>query len=109
MSSHALLNTCVSPETAFSANSRLVQTRSLSSFIAALVITLTLALVSSIACVGALLTFTNSFGVLVVYACLVLCLNLINLTLMVRTFVSVCTSTLLKSSFVNAREHASKS
>jgi len=109
MSSQALSNTLVSPETAFSAKKRSVQTKSPSSFTTALVITLTLALVLSIACVGNPLTFTSSFGVFAVYACSVLCLDLIDLTLAVRTSACVCTSTLLKSSFVKAREHASKS
>jgi len=106
---HVLSNTYVSLETAFSASNKSVRTGSLSLFIAALVITLTLVLVSSIAYVDTLLTFTSSFSVLVVYTCLVLCLDLINLILMVRTFVFVYTSMLLKSSFVNIREHASKS
>jgi hypothetical protein len=99
----------VSLETAFSAKRRSVQTRSLSLFATALVITLTLALVLSIAYVGNLSTFTSSFGVFAAYACLVLCLDLIDLTLTIRTFACVCTGTLLKSSFVKAREHASKS
>jgi hypothetical protein len=71
--------------------------------------TLTLALVLSITYIGNLLTFTSSFSVFVAYACLVLCLDLIDLTLAVRTFAYVCTSTLLKSSFVKAGEHASRS
>ena len=99
----------MSPETAFSASSRSVRTGSLSSSIAALVMTLTSVLVSSIAYVGALSTFTSSFGVLAAYACLVLCLDLIDLMLTVGTFASVYTGMLLKSSFVNAREHTSKS
>jgi hypothetical protein len=70
---------------------------------------LTLALVLSIACVGDPLTFTSNFGVFAAYAYLVLCLDLIDPTLVVRTSAYVCTSTLLKSSFVKAREHASKS
>ena len=106
---HALSNTYVSPKTAFSASNKFVQTRSLSLSTAAFVITLTLVLVFSIAYVGTPSTFTSSFGVLVAYAYLVLCLDLINLILTVRTFASVCTSMLLKSSFVNTREHASKS
>jgi hypothetical protein len=105
----ALSNTLVSLETAFSAKKRSVQTRSPSLSIIALVITLTLVLVLSIAYVGNLLTFTSSFGVFIAYACLVLCLDLIDLTLVVRTFACVCTGTLLKSSFVKAREHVSKS
>jgi hypothetical protein len=109
MSLHALLNTRVSPETAFSASNKSVRTRSLSLSIAVLVMTLTLALVSSIACVSALLTFTSSFGVLVAYTYLVLCLDLIDLILAVRIFAFVCISILLKSSFVNTREHASRS
>ena len=109
MSSQALSNTLVSLETAFSAKKRSVQTRSLSLFATALVITLTLALVLSIACVSNLLTFTSSFGVFAVYAYLVLCFNLIDLMLIVRTFACVYTGMLLKSSFVKAREHASKS
>jgi hypothetical protein len=108
-SSQALLNTLVSLETAFSAKKRSVQTRSLSLFTTALVITLTLALVLSIAYISNLLTFTSSFGVFVVYTCLVLCLNLIDLMLTVRTFACVYISTLLKSSFVKAKEHVSKS
>jgi len=68
MSLQALLNTLVSLKTAFSAKKRSVQTRSLSLFVTALVITLTLALVLSIACVSNLLTFTSNFGVFVVYA-----------------------------------------
>jgi len=99
----------VSLETAFSAKKRSVQTRSPSLFATALVITLTLALVLSIACVSNLLTFTSSFGVFAVYAYLVLCFNLIDLMLTVRTFACVCTGTLLKSSFVKAREYANKS
>ena len=63
----------------------------------------------SIAYVSNLLTFTSSLSVFVTYTCLVLCFDLINLMLIVRTFASVCTSTLLKSSFVNVREHASRS
>jgi hypothetical protein len=78
-------------------------------FIAALVIILTLALVSSIAYVSDLLTFTSSFSVFVVYTCFVLSFNLINFMLVVRTFAFVCTSTVLKSSFANVKEHASKS
>jgi hypothetical protein len=109
MSSQALLNTLVSLETAFSAKRRSVQTRSPSLFVAALVITLTLALVLSIAYVSNPSTFTSSFGVFAAYTYLVLCLDLIDLTLTVRTFAYVCTGTLLKSSFVKAREHASKS
>jgi hypothetical protein len=105
----ALLNTLVSLETAFSAKKRSVQTRSLSLFATALVIMLTLALVLSITYVSNLLTFTSSFGVFVVYTCLVLCLDLIDFTLTVKTFACVCTGTLLKSSFVKAREHVSKS
>jgi len=104
----ALSNTLVSLETAFSTKKRSVQTRSPSLFVTALVITLTLALVLSIAYVGNPSTFTSSFGVFVVYAYLVLCLDLIDLMLAVRTFAYVCTSMLLKSSFVKAREHASK-
>jgi hypothetical protein len=77
-------------------------------FATALVITLTLALVLSIAYVSNLLTFTSSFGVFVVYTYLVLCLNLIDLMLTVRTFACVCTGMLLKSSFVKAKEHVSK-
>jgi hypothetical protein len=106
---YALLNTYVSPKTAFSASNKSVQTRSLSLFIAVFVIILTLVLVSSIACVSTLLTFTSSFGVFIVYTYLVFCLDLINLILAVRTFVSVYISVLLKSSFVNTREHVSKS
>jgi len=109
MSSQALSNTLVSLETAFSAKRRSVRTGSPSSFVAALVITLTLALVLSIACVGDPSTFTSSFGVFAAYTYLVLCLDLIDLTLVVRTFACVCTGTLLKSSFVKAREHASRS
>ena len=108
-SSQALSNTLVSPKTAFNAKNRFVQTRSLSSFTTALLITFTLALVSNIACVSNLLTFTSSFGVFVVYACLVLCLNLINLMLVVRTSTFAYISIVLKSSFVKAREYASKS
>ena len=108
-SSQALSNTLVSPKTAFNTKNRFVQTRSLSSFTAALLITFTLALVSNIACVSDPLTFTSSFGVFAAYAYLVLCLNLINLMLVVRTFAFACTSIVLKSSFVKAREHASKS
>jgi hypothetical protein len=78
-------------------------------FATALVITLTLALVFSITYVSDLLTFTNSFSVFVAYACFVLSFNLINLILAVRTFASVCTGTVLKSSFANVREHASRS
>jgi hypothetical protein len=75
----------------------------------ALVITLTLVLVSSSACVSALLIFTSSFSVFVAYVCLVLCLNLINLMLIVKTFAFVYTSMLLKSSFVKVKEHAKRS
>ena len=107
--SQALSNTLVFLKIAFNAKSKSIQTRSLSLFTTALLITLTLALVLSIACVSNLLTFTSSFSVFVVYTCLVLCLNLINPTLVVKTFACVCTSTLLKSSFVKAREHTSKS
>jgi hypothetical protein len=71
--------------------------------------TLTLALVLSIAYVGNPLTFTNNFSVFAAYACLVLRFDLINLTLAVKTFACVCTSTLLKSSFVKAKEYANKS
>jgi hypothetical protein len=99
----------VSLKTAFSAKKRFVQTRSPSLSATALVITLTLALVLSIAYISNLLTFTSSFGVFVVYAYLVLCLDLINLMLIVRTFACVCIGTLLKSSFVKARKHVSKS
>jgi len=99
----------VSLETAFSAKKKSVQTRSPSLFVIALVITLTLALVLSITYVGNLLTFTSSFGVFGVYAYLVLCLDLIDLMFIVRTFAYVCISTFLKSSFVKAREHANKS
>jgi hypothetical protein len=70
--------------------------------------TLTLALVSSIASVGALLTFTSSFGVFAVYACLVLCFDLTNLTLAVRTSAFAYTGIVLKSNFAKVREHASK-
>jgi hypothetical protein len=108
-SSQALSNTQVSLETAFNAKSKSIQTRSPSSSATALVMTLTLALVFSIACVGALLTFTSSFSVFAAYALLVLCLDLIDSTLVVRTFAFVCTSTPLKSSFVKAKEHASRS
>jgi hypothetical protein len=96
-------------ETAFSTKKRFVQTRSLSLFAIALVIMLTLALVLSITCVSNLLTFTSSFSVFIVYAYLVLCLDLINLMLTVRTSACVCTSTLLKSSFVKAKEYINKS
>jgi len=109
MSLQALLNTLVSLEIAFSAKRRFVQTRSPSLFATALVITLTLALVLSITYIGNLLTFTSSFSVFVVYTYLVLCLNLINLMLVVRTFAYVCISTFLKSSFVKVKEHVSKS
>jgi hypothetical protein len=78
-------------------------------FTTVLVITLTLTLVFSIAYVSTLLTFTSSFSVFAVYALLVLCFNLINLILIVKTFVFICTSILLKSSFVKAREHVNKS
>jgi hypothetical protein len=78
-------------------------------FVIALVITLTLALVFSIIYVSALLTFTSSFSIFAAYVCLVLCLNLINLTLIVRTFAFAYTSMLLKSSFVKVKEHAKKS
>jgi hypothetical protein len=78
-------------------------------FATALVITLTLALVFSIACVSTLLTFTSSFSVFAAYVCLVLCFNLINPMLMVKTFAFAYTSTLLKSSFVKVREHAKRS
>jgi hypothetical protein len=78
-------------------------------FAVALVITLTLALVFSIAYISNLLTFTSSFSVFVAYACFVLSFDLINLMLVVRTFASVYTGTVLKSSFANVREHASKS
>jgi hypothetical protein len=108
-SSHALSNTQVSLETAFKAKSRSVQTRSPSLSATALVITLTLALVSSIACVDALLTFTSSFGVFAAYACLVLCFDLTDPTLAVRTSASACTGTVLKSSFAKVKEHASRS
>ena len=108
-SSQALSNTLVSPKTAFNTKNRSVQTRSPSSFAAALSITFTLALVFNIACVGDLLTFTSSFNIFVAYACLVLCLNLIDPMLVVRTSASACTSIVLKSSFVKAREHVSKS
>ena len=108
-SSQALLNTLVSSKIAFNTKNRFVQTRSLSLFTATLLITFTLALVSNIACVSDLLTFTSSFGVFVVYAYLVLCLNLINLMLIVRTSAFAYTSIVLKSSFVKAREHASRS
>ena len=108
-SSQALLNTLVSPKTAFNTKNRFVQTRSPSSFTATLLITFTLALVFNIACVSNLLTFTSSFGVFVAYACLVLCLNLINLMLVIRTSAFACTGIVLKSSFVKVREHASKS
>jgi hypothetical protein len=108
MSLHTLLNTYVSLKTTFSANNKFIQTRSLSLFIAVFVITLTLALVFSIVYVSILLTFTSSFSVFVVYTYLVLCLNLTNLILTVKTLAFVCISTLLKSSFVNIREHTSK-
>ena len=108
-SSQTLLNTLVFPETAFNTKNRFVQTRSPSSFAAALSITFTLALVSNIACVGDPLTFTSSFGVFVAYAYLVLCLDLINPMLVVRTSAFAYTSIVLKSSFVKAREHASRS
>jgi hypothetical protein len=55
-----------------------------------------------------LLTFTNSFSVFVAYTCFVLCFNLINLMLAVKTSASVYTSTVLKSSFTNIKEHTSK-
>ena len=105
----ALLNTLVSLKIAFNTKNRFVQTRSPSSFAIAFLIIFTLALVSNIACVSDLLTFTSSFGVFVAYACLVLCLNLINLMLVVRTSAFAYTSIVLKSSFVKAREHASRS
>ena len=108
-SSQALSNTLVSPKTAFNAKNKSVQTRSPSSFATTFSITFTLALVFNIACVSDLLTFTSSFSVFVAYTCLVLCLDLINLMLVVRTSASVCISIVLKSSFVKAREHASKS
>ena len=108
-SSQALSNTLVSPKTAFNAKNRFVQTRSPSLFTTALLIIFTLALVSNITCVSNLLTFTSSFGVFVAYACLVLCFDLINLMLIVRTSAFAYTSIVLKSSFVKAREHASKS
>ena len=108
-SSQALSNTLVSPKIAFNAKNRFVQTRSLSSFTAALLITFTLALVFNITCISNLLTFTSSFGVFAAYACLVLCLDLINLMLVVKTFAFAYTSIVLKSSFVKVREHANKS
>jgi len=110
MSLHVLSNTYVSPETAFSANNKSVRTRSLSLFVAALVMTLTLVLVSSIACVDVLSTFANSFSVLVAYALSVLCWRILTkLTLAIRTFASALTRTLLKNNFVKVREHASRS
>ena len=108
-SSQALSNTLVSPETAFNTKNKFVQTKSLSLFTATLLITFTLALVSNIACVSNPLTFTSSFGVFAAYTCLVLCLNLIDPMLVVRTFAFAYTGTVLKSSFVKAREHASRS
>jgi hypothetical protein len=109
-SSQALSNTQVSLETAFKAKSRSIQTRSLSSFAAALVITLTLALVFSIAYVGAPSTFTSSFSVFAAYVCSVLGWRaLIDPTLVVRTSASAYTNTPLKSSFAKVKEHASKS
>jgi hypothetical protein len=108
-SSQALSNTLVSPETAFNVKNRFVQTRSLSLFATAFLITFTLALVSNIACIDDPLTFTSSFGVFAAYACLVLCLDLIDPMLVVRTSASAYTSIVLKSSFVKAREHASRS
>ena len=75
----------------------------------ALVIILTLVLVFSITYVSALSTFTSSFKVLITYALLVLCLNLINLILIVKTFAFAYTNILLKSSFTKVKEHTSKS
>ena len=83
--------------------------QSLSLFATTFLITLTLALVSNITCVSNSLTFTSSFSVFVAYACLVLYFNLINFTLIVKTFAFVYISMLLKSSFIKVREHASKS
>src|SRR5438552_7747106 len=70
---------------------------------------LTSALVSSMACVGALSTFTSSFGVFAAYACSVLCLVLIDLMLVTRTSAISHIDTLLKSSFAKVGEHASRS
>jgi hypothetical protein len=109
ISLQALLNTWISPKIAFNIKSKFVQTKSLSLFATALVIILTFALVFSSTYVNALLTFTSNFSIFIAYTCLVLCFNLINLILAVRTFVFVCTSTLLKSSFIKVKEHAKRS
>jgi len=105
----ALSNTLVFPKIAFNTKNRFVQTRSLSLFATTFLITFTLALVFNITCVNNLLTFISSFSVFAAYACLVLCFNLINLMLIVRTSAFAYTSIVLKSSFVKAKEHASKS